>query len=503
MSATAISRRALLQGASAMIPTAAIATPEPDAWQADFAAARRLDPRLMALDTPPLEGFAPTDAPLTGHWPERLRGVLYRNGPARHELFGARTHHLFDGDGFIQRWQFGPDGVRHRGRYVETAKFKAENAAGQALESGFGTARRPPASPDAINVANTSLIALDSRLLALWEGGSATALDPADLATLGPVTWSHETAGLPFSAHPQRDRDGSLWNIGPLGYLGKLLIWHVSPTGTLLSAQLLDMPIRSMVHAFVLTARHLVIPLPPFVHDPARAAPGVSYYDSHRFAPELGTPVMILPKDDPGRMRVVMLPAGFVFHYSNAYEDPNGDITFDASWYDSAEDVMPGFRAIMRGQPEPGRPAHMVLIRIPAGATEARLEQRDVACEFPVIDPRHEGIAHRLVFALGPRPDDHGVLGLSRLLRHDLHSGATAQFDYGFGVIAEEHRFIPDPSRAEEGAGWLIGTSLDWRNSQTRLAVFDAAHLEDGPLAMAHLPHATPIGFHGCVITPT
>ena len=56
---------------------------------------------------------------------------------------------------------------------------------------------------------------------------------------------------------------------------------------------------------------------------------------------------------------------------------------------------------------------------------------------------------------------------------------------------------MADRARAQEGAGWLIGTALDIARGRTLLSVFDARDLSAGPLACARLPYALPLGLHG------
>ncbi|MCD9230728.1 carotenoid oxygenase family protein, partial [Ralstonia pseudosolanacearum] len=78
--------------------------------------------------------------------------------------------------------------VTHRGVFVRTDKFVADTAAGRPVRGTFATllpGMVPIDSPDAINVANTSVVMRGDELLALWEGGSATRLDPDSLRTLG------------------------------------------------------------------------------------------------------------------------------------------------------------------------------------------------------------------------------------------------------------------------------------------------------------------------------
>jgi len=492
-----LDRRRFLAGLAAGVTLAPLARAAGSDWEADFADGRTADPSLMAFDSAPVAGYAPQALTVAGKWPADLHGTLFRNGPARNSVFGLRYHHFFDGDGLIHRYDVGPEGITHRGRFVETAKFTAENAAGRALESGFGTYVNPPAGPDSMNVANTSVMLDRDRLLALWEGGSAYALDPADLSTQGRVQWSPETAGLPFSAHPVRDRDGSLWNIGIVGYAGKMVVYRIGADGVLLQAALLPMPIRRMVHAFLVTERHLVIPMPPFVHEPGLVAPGRSYFETHAWRPELGTQVLILPKDDLKSPRLVEMPAGFVFHYGNGWESADGTIRFDACWYDDASVVTTGLRDVMRGRRDETKPSRVAMIEIVPGARQATPVLTSIMGEFPVIDPRLSTRRNRFVYAVGAPEGEQGIGETRRIVRRDSETGAVLDFDYGEGVIAEEHLFVPKRGGGE-AEGWLLGGSLDYRQGRSRLAVFDAARLSDGPLAVASLPFAMPLGLHGC-----
>ena len=135
------------------------------------------------------------------------------NGPARHQLGDVRYSHWFDGDGMIRRYAFGSQCITHEGRFAQTPKFVAESAAGRWLEPPFATHPKdapPPPSPDEMNVANTHIVAHGGELLALWEGGSAMKLDADTLDARGFKTWAPDYAGMPFSAHPRVEPDGTL-----------------------------------------------------------------------------------------------------------------------------------------------------------------------------------------------------------------------------------------------------------------------------------------------------
>ena len=208
-------RRHLLQAlatSTASLAAPAFARPGRAAdVDAAFAAHPLLRPFKGVTDQ---SGDVAADARLLGRWPTELRGRFYRNGPALFERGGERYHHWFDGDGMVQQFSItdgsGGAGTRihHRGRLVRTSKLQAEQQAGRFLFSAFGTqvdGTPPVGGPDAFNVANTNALEHAGRVLALWEGGSAYALDPRDLSTQGPVTWRDDLAQVPFSAHPKVD----------------------------------------------------------------------------------------------------------------------------------------------------------------------------------------------------------------------------------------------------------------------------------------------------------
>lgn len=102
--------------------------------------------------------------------------------------------------------------------------------------------------------------------MALWEGGSALEVDPETLAAGRFVNWREDLAGLPFSAHPKRDAHGTVWNVGCLVHPRPMLLFYrIDPTGRLADFNHLQIVPLGMVHDFIVTERHLVLLLPPFV----------------------------------------------------------------------------------------------------------------------------------------------------------------------------------------------------------------------------------------------
>lgn len=112
---------------------------------------------------------------VSGKIPANLKGSLYRNGPARLERGGMQVGHWFDGDGAILAVHFAEGQVRATYRYVQTEGYLAEEKANKLIYGNYGMTPKGlwwnRFGKSSKNVANTSVIALPDKLLALWEGG--------------------------------------------------------------------------------------------------------------------------------------------------------------------------------------------------------------------------------------------------------------------------------------------------------------------------------------------
>jgi len=437
---------------------------------------------------------------LRGRWPAELRGRFYRNGPALYERSGERYHHWFDGDGMVQQFTLGDGRVSHRGRLVRTAKLKAEQQAGRFLMSALGTQidGGPNATgPDAFNAANTNAIEHAGRVLALWEGGSAYALDPRDLSTQGPVTWRADLQQVPFSAHPKVDATGHLWNIGTAG--PAIVAWHITPDGRLGSVQVGESPYPGgMVHDMAVTQRYLVVPLPPVSLDFSRPVVGEG---PRHFAMKPGEPlrVLVMEKADIKKRRVFELPPQMVFHVGNAHETADGRIVLSYVAAPDAWFLDQGAVALMSATPMQAGRVGLQVATLDMSSGKSELQAVPGEVEFPRIDPRRIGLNARFLLTGAswkswPSRNNALLHGVQML---DTQTGRTRRYDYGEQAVVEEHIVVPKPGKTGELDAWLLGTTFDARRQLTVLNLLDAAHLEDGPVAQAVLPYALPLGFHG------
>lgn len=444
-----------------------------------------------------VESFPTQAATIEGRWPQELAGVLYRNGPAWFEREGMRYQHWFDGDGMLHAWQIGKSGIQHRARMVGTPKFKREQRAGRFVVPAAGTTIENAESirnNDDANTANTSVICIGDRVFALWEAGSAFEVDPDDLATIGPLTFREDLTAMPFSAHPLRDRDGSIWNFGSLDMLGAsgLLIWHVGSDGKLIRVAAIKDEQHGYLHSFSMTDRHLV-----FVLTPYRMVEGEAFFERMRFAGDLPCRVAVVSKDTPDSARWFDVDFGMVYHFADAFERGQ-EIVVRAARHSNVEAARSPMAAAMCGQADKIEdPVELVELRIDLGKGRARWADSGVrGAEFPTFDPRATSARQSRIYAptrttsaKAPWPNAMSVI--------DLHRDRQITHSYGDYVLAEEHLFVPKAGSRRAGQGWLIGTLLDYRSMRSGLAVLDAEHVGSGPLATAWLPYSFPIGFHG------
>jgi carotenoid cleavage dioxygenase len=486
-------RRTFIQGAAliAASPLSAIADdalgnvkPEP-AWTIGY--------RSVTTDSREADSV-----PIVGKIPEALRGTLYRNGPARHDRGSQRYHHWLDGDGMVQAYRVSDQGISHQAKYVHTDKYLAEEQAGRFTRMGYGTHfpdMEAPVNTDELNTANTSVLYLADELLALWEGGSAFRIQPGTLNTLGKKNWRSDLAGVPFSAHPKIEPDGTLWNFGAVGNANLLVLYRISAKGELQKAEAIPVPQLPMVHDFVVTEKHLVFLLHPFKVDPQKLAQGKSIGESYVWEPQKGLRVLTIAKDDWSKRRFYETESGFVYHFGNAWEDKQGVIRLscmlagDDILFQRGFDNMQGKYTYVPG-------ARITLMKIDPNTGKVSVEQMPEDAEFPSIDSRHVGRHYQQLVNISRSPDKR-TFGFDRVQRRNVETGSLDFYQYGAEFVLEEHLLVPDLSSGKEGAGWIVGSALDTKKQATVLSVFDAMALHNGPIAQAYLPYAMPMGIHG------
>jgi all-trans-8'-apo-beta-carotenal 15,15'-oxygenase len=442
---------------------------------------------------------------IEGALPAELRGTLYRNGPGRNEIDGHPFGHLFDGDGMLSQFSFGEEGLRYRNRFVQTTHYLGERSAAEPRFRTFGDQRAggPLANafrvPTASNAANTSVVLHGGKLLALWEGGHPWRLDPDSLETLGEEDFDGALKSAhAFSAHPKFDPlSGEMYNFGVhYGPRTKIRTYCVDRRGRLRYLRPFTLPYPVFNHDFALTEKHMIFVIDPLVLRMGRFLLGLESLDrSFEWQPERGSLIVLVPRSG-GKPRVAECEPFFHFHFANAFEE-GSDTVIDLCRY---EDYAVG-ELLRHVQEVDDVSAHSSLQRLrvlPSGAVEIT-ELCPWQGEFPQLDCERTGRHNRYTY-LAARPG--GVGYPTAVVKVDNDSGERWACDLGVGFGVGEPIFVARPGRAKEDDGWLLSLVYDGAEHRSRLYVLDARDVEAEPLAVAHLPHHVPYGFHGTFTQP-
>ncbi|NQY96725.1 MAG: carotenoid oxygenase family protein [Henriciella sp.] len=449
----------------------------------------------LGYSNAPAGGFDPAPMKLAyGKAPAELKGSFYRNGPAQMQYGDQYASHWFDGDGLIHRIAIEDGAAVHQARFAETKKRREEQAAGKFLAPGFGTLGDESFSvqgPDDMNAANTSVLVVDGELLALWEAGSAFAMDAETLETIGPKTWRDDLKGMPFLAHPKVEPDGRVWNLAVGG--SQVGIYRIAKSGELEDFGMVNIGRAAYIHDWTMTDRHLVILVQPWINENLRP-PVVSGFE---WQPQHGLQMLSVDKDDFTQQRWAQAPARMFFHTGSAWEEKDGTIKFDVVLYQQPILGVGGGSQEIRGEwmtPDPAENGILTQVVIPPSG-DAQLVETGIIGEFPQVDPRFRGQRRRLT-ALTSAPATSRP-GTTAVTVYDWETGRADTFDFGQSRMVEEFLFVPKSSGSSEAESWLIGTVLNLKAGVSEVCVFDAARVSDGPVCIWQADYSWPLGFHG------
>ena len=454
-------------------------------------------------DSPWLRGqYAPVDDELsiaalrvTGALPEGLRGAFLRNGP-NPQFPPIGRYHLFDGDGMIHGVTFdGEGGASYANRWVRSAGFEAERAAGRALFGGLSEFAMPPDDIFARvgpikNTANTHIVSHAGHLLALMEGlGPIEVAD--DLTTIGPFDFDGRLAGS-MTAHPKTDPvTGEMVFFGYSPVAPYLRVYSSDRSGELTWSTVVELPGPVMMHDFVVTESRVVIFDLPAVFDLHALLRGETaiFWD-----PARGARVGVLDRGAPGSsVRWIDVDPFWVFHFFNAHDEPDGSIAVTGCRAERLNTTFDGSELTDGYRPSVWR------WTIGAEATSFGATQLDDApTDFPRIDERRTGLDNRIGYSGHAARWSGDEVVFDGVKRYDLRTGSSEYRRFGANVTCGETVFAPDPDDPAEGSGWLLSFVHDHDADESMVAVLDAPTLE--PVATVHLPRRVPFGFHGSYV---
>jgi all-trans-8'-apo-beta-carotenal 15,15'-oxygenase len=442
---------------------------------------------------------------ISGAIPVELRGTLYRNGPARLTRGQQRVGHWFDGDGAILGINITVEGASAVYRYVQTEGYQAESKADRYLYPNYGMTAPGAFWNNALkpvkNSANTSVLALEDRLLALWEGGVPYSLDLTTLNTIGADNLADTLDSLPFSAHPKVDlKTGEIFNFGiSPGKDNTLHLYKCDVTGKIKQKKSFSLPGLPVIHDFALAGDYLVFFLSPVRVNVLPVLLGKkSYSDAMKWKPQLGTQIWICDRHNLDLIAQGETEPWFQWHYTNGYVNDDGQIVVEFVRYEDFQ-TNQYLKEVATGSTQtPAKGTLWQAIIEPQSAKVSKMEQLlDCHCEFPTVAPPKVGQTWRYTYLSTHRlPDiDFSQELLTAIAKYDQQTGDLSVVDLGANMYPSEPIYVPQTENPE--SGWLLTVVYNGEKDCSEVQIYHSDRLKSEPICRLALPSTIPPSFHG------
>ncbi|HTV50664.1 MAG TPA: carotenoid oxygenase family protein [Steroidobacteraceae bacterium] len=448
------------------------------------------------------------DLEVEGTVPSELDGAFYRVQPDPQFSPKLGDDIWFNGDGMVSMFRFQRGSVDLKHRWIRSDKWKLENAAGHAL---FGAYRNPLTDDPAVKgrirgTANTNVLVHGGRLWALKEDSPPIAMDPDTLATEGYCDFGGRMKSETFTAHPKIDpHTGDLCAFGyaAKGLLTRDIVYYeITPSGKIEREVWFELPYYCMMHDFGVTRDYACFHVVPIVSSWERLRQRLPHFG---FDTTLPVYFGVLPRTGTARdVRWFKTGNLFASHVLNAFnEGPR--IYFDIPV--ARNNMFPFFPDVHGAAFDPvAARSHLTRWTIDMSskgdgfASSETLS--DLVGEFPRIDDRYAMSAHRHAYLLvaddrQPAHFSRAGLFMNTLGYVDLATRASKTWWCGPTSSLQEPAFVPKSARAAEGEGYIVMLCNRLAEMLSDLLVFDAQHIDAGPIATVHLPLRLRPGLHG------
>ncbi|MFK8020212.1 MAG: carotenoid oxygenase family protein [Pseudomonadales bacterium] len=442
-----------------------------------------------------------TDLEVIGQIPNDINGVYLRNteNPV-HEPLGV--YHPFDGDGMIHMMRFENGKAEYRNRFVETDGFLAEQQAGESLWSGLAgkpsmSKRKGWGAHGSVKDSSSTDVAVHAgmALSTFYQCGEAYRLNPFTLEPMGKDSWAPEEG---VSSHAKvDDNTGELlffnygkqfpfMNYGVVGKDNKLK--HYVP---------IELPGPRLPHDLCFSRNYSILNDFPL------------FWSAELLEKDIHLPVLhegiqsrfaVIPRyGDPKEIRWFEAEPTFVLHFMNAFEEGD-EVVMDGYFQrnpspDPLTDGAPEYRRLRAAicLHEMGTQLHRWRFNLATGKTSEEVLYDDQAVEFGTINQKYAGEKHRYIYSVTSKP---GWFLFTGLVKHDLASGESSEYEFGDDRYASEAPFVPRINAQSEDDGYLVSFVTDMKLNRSECVLIDAQHVDDGPVCQIILPHRISSGTH-------
>jgi carotenoid cleavage dioxygenase-like enzyme len=435
-----------------------------------------------------------------GEIPRDLHGAYVRNGPNPQFAPDGR-YHWFDGDGMLHAVRFEDGRAFYTNKYIRTAGYDAERAAGKTLWRGL----REPIARERLpepwkDTSNTDVKCHQGTLITSWYlSGKPYRIDPQTLETIGTDDfggkWDHKV-----SAHVKIDeRTGEMlfFDYGPMPPFMRYGV--VDRHGTLVHSAEIPLSAPRLPHDMAHTDKYAILMDLSVFPDPVALAKGRWRSGFH---PDVPSRFAVIPRRGTSAdNRWFEASPCYIYHVVNAWDEDDAVVMIahrvnPRCFLDVPPDASE-FEKMMRNL---SMDAELYRYRFDlrtGQTTEEQLDDRNT--EFPSIDQRVSGRKGRYGYAMDiPR---RAPLDFAGIVKYDVTDGTSVRYEMPAGVFCSESPFAPRVGSQGEDDGYLTTFVVDENAGTSELWVFDARELASGPACKLRLPHRVPRGFHACWVS--
>ncbi|KAH7301912.1 hypothetical protein KP509_23G048100 [Ceratopteris richardii] len=488
----------------------------------------------LAGNCTPVCETSPTICNVRGKLPDDLVGAYVRNGPNATYMNPGEGFHLFDGDGMLHAVKMKDGKAVYCCRYVKTARFKQEEAAGRPLfPKLFGGSGEPFTFARTIILAvrvalglvdiskgcglsNTSVSFFRGQVLSMSEDDLPYIIqitESGDLVTVG----QYHLPGIKYMcAHPKFNQiTGEMFSFSftPTKVL-PFSVLRVSGDG-LISAHI-PVPLRDtpMLHDFAITGKYIVFADHQFMIRPFKCLwGGDMLVQNHDKTPGVGLlPRYSLPSDAAYKFQWLCTPACNCMHFLNAWDDGPDQVVVIATSTTSIEALTN----------VGGSKSTCSLMEIRLNTETGKATPRPICAgnfEFGTLNQKYLGKKSRYMYVTsGKFPDISAIVKLDLELGKNNASGrhtsvarettVVAKRKFGDGCIGGEPFFVPQmrsegngKGKQDEDDGYILCYVHNMLTEVSELLVMDAQTRDLQIIASVVLPSRVPCGFHGWFIS--
>ena len=253
------------------------------------------------------------------------------------------------------------------------------------------------------------------------------------------------------------------------------------------------------MHDFAITPNYVLFLDPSVVYD---AKVGVPF--PYRWDDSYQAKIGVLPRDrSKGPVRWISVDPNFYFHIANAWEEPDGTLRLEATYYDRNAwkrfgrwlMSLPGHtHSIVDG-------AKWARWHVDPAAGTAKPEIRsEISADFPTINQTKLGQQNRYTYACA---FPGGPIKRNALVKYDGVTGAATIRDFPEGQMPGEPWFVPAGAGGAEDDGWLFSFVGDLASMRGALFILNASDMKKPPVAVIDIPGWVPAGVHGSWVDDT